>query len=318
MTEARATNYAGVWSATPTPLKENLQLDRGVLPKLVNHHLKLGVRGLFLAGTAGEGMMLPDDQRRRLIRDVVKANRGRMIIAVQATDNSAPRVLDNIRHIKADGADIAIVAQPLFFMNATDRNLETYYTDIFDHSPLPVGLYDRGRHSGVAVSPALLKRLLRHPRVVLLKDSSSDPARMEIALRARRARPGLTLLNGDEFKTAEYMIAGYDGLLLGGAIFNGYLAGRVIETARAGRHQEAQRISHRIARINRAVFGGPGYPCWLAGQKRLCVELGIFNTWRNYYGYRLTPACERAILRLVEREGDTLRGSVKTIAPPTR
>lgn len=300
--------YAGVWSATPTPLNDRLQLDRKSLPRLVAHHLRLGIKGLFLAGTAGEGMMLPDDQRRQLVRDVVAHNRGRMTIAVQATDNSAARVLDNIRQIKEDGANIAVVAQPLFFMNFSDRRLLEYYTEIFDRSVLPIGLYDRGHHSTFAISPTVLARLLKHPRVILMKDSSSDADRMKITLRARRSRPELTLLNGDEFKAAEYMIGGYDGLLLGGAIFNGYLAGRIIAAVNDGRHEEARRIDARIVRINNTVFGGIKRKCWLSGQKRLCVELGIFSTWRNYYDYPLTPACEKSIVRLVQREGDVLRG----------
>lgn len=301
-------DYAGVWSATPTPFDEALNLDRPSVRRMVNHHVQLGIRGLFLGGTAGEGMMMPDAQYRQLVHDVVRHNRGRLIIAAQVTDHSVVRVLSNIQRVQDAGADIAVVAQPLFFMKPDDRRLADYYLEIFDRSPLPVGLYDRGRHSTVPVSPALLKRLLKHPKVVLIKDSSSDPDRRAIALRARRDRPSLTLLNGDEFKTAEYMLAGYDGLLLGGAIFNGYLAGRVIAAAAEGRTADAERLDARIRRINYATFGGKSLKCWLSGQKRLCVELGIFSTWRSYYKLPLTPACERTIIRLVEREGNALRG----------
>lgn len=312
MKSKTSARYAGVWSATPTPLDKQLKLDRGCLPKLVEHHMQLGVRGLFLAGTSGEGMVLPDAQRSQLVQDVVRHNntfkRKRMLIAVQATDNSAVRVLDNIRRIKSEGADMAVVAQPLFFMKPNDRRLLAYYTEIFDKSPLPIGFYDRGAHSTIAVSNTLLPRLLQHPKVVLVKDSSSNPERMKIALRVRRSRPDLALLNGDEFNTAEYMLAGYDGLLLGGAVFNGYLAGQVVAAAQRGDAEQARRLNERIVRINNATFGGKSRKCWLAGQKRMCVELGIFRTWENYYGYQLTAACEKAIVKLVKREGNALRG----------
>lgn len=298
----------GVWSATPTPFDERLRLDRSVLSRVVKHHLRLGVRGLFLAGTAGEGMCMPEDQRRQLVRDVVKHARGRLLVAVQTTDNSVARVLDNIAMAREDGADVAVVAQPLFFPNATDKRLEAYYTEIFERSPLPIGLYDRGGHSAISISAQLLPRLLRHPRVRLVKDSSSDPARREIALKARAKRSELVLLCGDEFRTAEYMLAGYDGLLLGGAIFNGYLAGQVIAAVQAGKAEAARKLDRRIGRLNYAVFGGRKIPCWLAGEKRMCVELGLFKSWSNYYGYRLTAGCERNIVRIVAREGPVLKG----------
>ncbi len=297
----------GVWSATPTPFDNKLNLDRPSIPRLVEHHLRLGVKGLFLCGTAGEGMVMPDAQRRQFVRDVVKHNRGRMVLAVQVTDNSVPRVLENIKQAREDGADIAVVAQPLFFMNATPQRIAGFYTGIFDRSVLPIGLYDRGKYSTIGIPAKVLPGLLQHPRVILMKDSSGDPERMNIALAARGKRKGLTLLNGDEFNTASYMIAGYDGLMLGGAIFNGYLAGQVIAAVAAGNHDEARRIDARIVRMNHTVFGGPSIKCWLSGQKRLCVELGIFRTWSNYYGYPLTAACERAIVRLAQREAAVLK-----------
>ena len=200
-------------------------------------------------------MMMPTEQYRSLVRDFTRHTRGRMHIAVQVTDHSAPRVLDNICKAREDGADIAVVAQPLFFMNATERRLEDYYLEIFDNSPLPIGLYDRGAHSANALTPTILTNLLKHPRVVLVKDSSSSSLHMQAAFKAREARPELTLLSGDEFTTAEYMLAGYDGLMLGGA---------------------------------------------------------IFNSWTNYYGYPLTPECERNIKQLVREEGARLLGKDST------
>lgn len=301
----------GVWSATPTPFDENLNLDRASIPRLVEHHLRLGVGGLFLCGTAGEGMVMPDAQRRQFVRDVVKHNRGRMTLAMQVSDNSVARVLDNIRNAKEDGVDIAIVAPPPFMMNATPRRISDFFLGIFDRAPLPVGLYERGKHAAIGIPEKVLARLLQHPGVILMKDSSSDRERMNIALAARRKRKGLVLLSGDEFHTASYMIAGYDGLMLGGAIFNGYLAGQVIEAVAAGNHNEARRIDARIVRMNRTVFGGPSIKCWLSGQKRLCVELGIFRTWSNYYDYPLTPGCERAIVRLAQREAEVLKPSLR-------
>lgn len=306
--KASSAPYAGVWSASPTPFDENLELDRDALPGLVEHHLRLGVRGLFLGGTAGEGMAMTEAQFRTLVRDVVRHNRGRMSIAVQGTDNSSARVLDNIARARDDGADIAVVAQPLFFMNSSERRLEEYYLEIFDKSPLPIGLYDRGAHSANPLTPGMLEKLLKHPRVVLLKDSSGDEEHRRAAFQARAARPELRLLNGDEFMTAEYMLAGYDGLLLGGAVFNGRPAGEVIAAAREGREADAREIGDYIRRINYRVFGGKSLGCWLAGEKRICMEFGIFNSWANYYGFTLTPECEREIVRLVREDGPRLLG----------
>ena len=50
----------GVWSATPTPLTADRRVDADSVDRLVEHHVKMGVTGLMLAGTCGEGPWLAE------------------------------------------------------------------------------------------------------------------------------------------------------------------------------------------------------------------------------------------------------------------
>ena len=79
---------------------------------------------------------MPDAERRRLVRAVSKFSQDRLMIAVQVTDNSASRVVANIRAAKADGAQIAVVAPPLFFLNANPQTLTNHYRQILRESEL--------------------------------------------------------------------------------------------------------------------------------------------------------------------------------------
>src|SRR5450830_1381022 len=87
----------GIWSAAPTPLTEKMEVDVASVKRMVEHHLRLGVNGLFLLGTNGEGAWLPERYRSTLVRKVVEYNKGKMLIAVQVTDNSAPRMLEKVQ-----------------------------------------------------------------------------------------------------------------------------------------------------------------------------------------------------------------------------
>lgn len=295
-------DFSGVWSAAPTPFTASMEIDVSSVRRMVEHHIRLGVKGLFLAGTNGEGPWLTDHQRRQLIHSVVRANRQRMPIAVQVTDNSAARVLDNIREAREEGATIAVVAQPYFFFNATPANLLAYYQTIIRRSPLPVGFYDRGRNSAVFVPESILPAIYTEPNLVVIKDSSTDPARMKIALAARQKNPALKLFDGDEFHAIPYLKAGYDGLLLGGGVFNGYLARQMIAAVARGDTALAERYQLRMNRMMFAVYGGKKIQCWLAGEKKLLVDMGIFRTWKNYPDYPLTPSCRKAIRRLLKTD----------------
>ena len=296
----------GVWSATPTPFTDDMAMDAASVRRMVEHHLRLGVEGLFLAGTCGEGAWMPDRDRRALVQTVAECARGRLALAVQVTDNSTARILDNIARAQADGADVAVIAQPYFLLNATDDNILRLYTEAIRESPLPVGLYDLGNRPAVPIPEDILGDIYREENLALIKDSSGEPPRREIALAAREKRPELLLLNGNEFRCAEYMAAGYDGLLLGGGIFNGYLAGLIIQAVRDGDIAHAEQLQARMTRIMYDVYGGEDISCWLSGQKKLLVEMGIFETWRSYLNYPLTDACVAAIGRVLEQDADVL------------
>ena len=295
-------DFSGVWSAAPTPFTASMKIDKASVRRMVAHHIRLGVKGLFLAGTNGEGPWLTNQQRRQLIRSVVRANRRRMTIAVQVTDNSAARVLDNIREAKEEGATIAVVAQPYFFFNPTPANLLAYYLTIIRRSPLPVGFYDRGRHAPVPVPDSILPAIYAEPNLVIVKDSSGDPARMKLHLAARQKRPALKLFDGDEFHAIPYLKAGYDGLLLGGGVFNGYIARQIIAAVARGEDAQAERLQLRMNRMMWAVYGGKKITCWLSGEKKLLVDMGLFRTWKNYPAYPLTSSCQKAIRRVLKTD----------------
>ena len=296
----------GVWSAAPTPFTDSMKVDRASVKTMVAHHLRLGVNGLFLGGTNGEGPWTPESERRTLVRNVAGHVKGRVPIAVQVTDNSAARILDNIRRAKEDGADIAVIAPPFFLLNATPDNVFSLYAEAIRRSPLPVGIYDRGRFSPVLVPDKVLKRIYAEENVILVKDSSTDPERRDIAIAARSKRPELRLLNGFEFNCVDYLKAGYDGLLLGGGVFNAYLARQIVEAVAAGNLALAERLQKRMNRIMYAVYGGKKLTCWLSGEKKLLVDMGIFRTWKGFLGYPVTESCQRAIDRVLERDLDVL------------
>jgi 4-hydroxy-tetrahydrodipicolinate synthase len=283
-----------------------MTVDTVAVKRLVAHHLRLGVKGLFICGTCGEGPWMTDQQRRAMVRAVVAAARGRLVIAVQVTDNSAARILDNMRMAAEDGADMAVIAPPFFLINATSENIADLYFEAIRGCPLPVGIYDRGLNAAVVVTADALRKIYMEPKVVLVKDSSADPERMKLALSIRKSRPGLRLLSGDEFACAEYMKAGYDGLLLGGGVFNGRLAGMIIEAVRGGRFDEADRLQERMNQLMWDVYGGKKITCWMSGLKHLLVEMGLFRTTRNFLNYPLTAACRKAIAKALIREKEVL------------
>ena len=284
-----------LWSATPTPLTEDMQIDVESVQRLVEHHIKLGITGLFLLGTCGEGPWMPNRLRREMVEQVVDCNDGRLVIAVQVTDNSAPRILENMEMAAEAGGDVAIIAPPFSAHRPTPAKLEKLYLDAIERSPLPVGIYDQGEGGATFIPKEAMENIITHEKVVIVKDSSLDEDRRDTWLAMRGRRQNLRLLNGYEFDCVSYLQAGYDGLLLGGGIFNGCIARQIMEAVAAGSIEQAHQLQERMNEMMWATYGGKEITCWMSGLKHLLVRMEIFSTANRFLQYPLTDECRRDI-----------------------
>ncbi len=295
-----------IWSATPTPFDDSLAIDHASIQRMIDHHDSLGVDGIFLAGTCGEGPWLDRRQTIDLVKSASDANGGRMKLGVQVTENSPSRTLERMEMLEDIPYDFAIIAQPGVFMNATPARVIGYYLEILDRSSKPVCFYDRGSRPDFPVEAQHLSEIYAHPKIQIIKDSSRSAARREAALQIRSERPNLALLNGDEFCCGEYLAAGYDGFMTGGAVLTGIYLRRLAEAFRSSNLSEAAEIDARARRLLTAVYGGPTIACWLTGLKHCLVEMGIFSSSASYLKYPLHDECREEISRLIREDYEWL------------
>ena len=258
----------------------------------------MGTAGLFLAGTCGEGPWLPEKEKSRLIKSAVAAAQGRLKIAAQVSDNSAPRILENIAMAGDAGADYVMIAPPTFMENATPERVFGLFEEAVNRSSLPVGIYDLGKHRAIAIPEDRLARLYRLANVKLVKDSSGSPTRRKIALDVLKRKPGLALFNGDEFACLPYLEAGYNGCMFGGAAVIAPEVRQIINLYQAGKLAAAQQADEAMKDILYGVYGGKTIECWLTGLKYYMVQRGVFATYASYLGYPLTRSCRGYIDKL--------------------
>jgi len=286
-----------IWSAVPTPLTEDLKVDVPSVGKMIRDAVAGGINGVFLAGTCGEGPWLPDRERSRLIKAAAEAAQGQLQIAAQVSDNSVPRIMDNIDRVAEAGANYAIIASPATFLNPTPERIAALFTEAASASKLPVGIYDLGRHRPVVIPEERLKEIYSLPQVRIVKDSSGSPDRRAIALAAQAMKPSLQLFNGDEFRCLDYLEAGYDGFMFGGAAAVAPQLKQIVALFSAGRIEEARAVEVEMKKVLFGIYGGESIACWLTGLKYYMKQRGLFNSVASYLGYPLTDQCRAYIDR---------------------
>ncbi len=307
MKEIIRKNVAGIWSAMPTPFTEELKLDTESVLRLVEHHVRLGIKGLFLASINGEGYLMSDSMKMDLAAEVVKSNQDRMLLSMMIADNPAKLMIDNIKRIKDIGIDIAVTGFPFTPIKIEPEFLRKLYLTVLEKSSLPIALC----HSNRVAPASLLGEILLHPKVILVKDFSSDPSITAMILNSAKGLENeLFTLGGNEANCMPSVRRSYDGFLLNSACFTGFIANTIFEFTQAGRITDARETQDYMNSILVEIFG-LGLDNYLIGQKQMMLELGIFNTTKTLQNYQISDKCLKAIRKIAQEEKEFLLPEIK-------
>lgn len=290
-----------IWSATPTPFLADGQIDHASLERMVAQHLRLGVSGLFLAGSCGEGPLMLNDQRVELVKETRRIAAGKLHLAVQVSDTSAARVKENILRAQDAGADSVVIAPPWLTRFAVKGFCQRYFTEPLEAARVPVGIYVLKQPDGSALNLSLWKEIIAHPRVSYVKDSSTSPEYMKAFAQIKAKRPGLLLETGQEFDVVNYVANGYDGCLLGSGILIGGIIRRALDALAAGDRASADAWQKRSNEFLWDLFARD-VSLWMGSLKYALRRLGLFGTEFTHMHYAITDADRRRIDAALERE----------------
>lgn len=261
----------GVTPAMATPLlADGYTVNTAVIPQLAGFLIQAGVRGLFVGGTTGEGVLLTEVERMRLHEAALAAADGRVPVILHIGTNRLDTAVTLARHAAEIGADGIAVVTPYFY-GLDDDGLAAYFAAVATAVPdVPLLLYDIPQMATNGVSPELFARLgERLPSLAGIKCSRPDAQiiRRHIGAAPERAM----VLVGNEAIALGSLAMGADGIISGlcTAVPEPFVA--LTRAFAASDMAEAQR-QHRL--INRLL------PCLPAGAriggiKQILTERGI-------------------------------------------
>ena len=236
------------------------ELDVVALRSNLRSWLAAPVRGIVLAGSTGEAVLLDEPERRALLdaaRDVIPADR----LMVAGTGAESTRATRRLCRMAGDaGADAVLVQPPAFYKGAmTPEALARHYEAVADASPVPVILYQVPlRMSTLDLPTGLVVELSRHPNVVGIKDSRG--VLDLVADLADACDEDFDVLVGNGALLYAALEVGAVGGILGVANLAPAESARIVEAFRAGRSAEAGRLQERVGPLHNTVIGGMGVP----------------------------------------------------------
>lgn len=198
-----------VWTALPTPYKEDGSINFEEYIKLLEFQHKNGVDGVVVLGTTGEAPLLDDKEKDEVFR-VLKENspEGLKLIAGTGTNN-LKSVLKWTERVYNLGYDYALVVVP-YYLKTSQRGLYEFFREV-SKVGIPVVLYNVPSRTGISISPSTVAELSYIENIVGIKEASgSCDAVSEILLKARE---GFFVLSGDDSMTLPFMSIGASGVV---------------------------------------------------------------------------------------------------------
>ena len=98
------------------------------------------------------------------------------VLLVAGTGMESTRgTVDACRMVAERGAEAVLVRPPSYFRaQMTPEALREHFLEVAERSPVPVILYHVPKFVPVDLVPDLVGRLVEHPNIVAIKDSSGD------------------------------------------------------------------------------------------------------------------------------------------------
>lgn len=163
--------YQGIVPALYAAYDDEGNISPERVQKLAKYYLDIGVNGLYVGGSSGECVYQTVAERKLVLENVMEAVGGEMTIIAHIAAPSTEQSIELAKHAKELNVD-ALAAIPPIYYGLPDHAVEQYWVDIMDATDLDFFIYNIPSTTGYELPPEMFMRLLEHPQLVGIKNSS--------------------------------------------------------------------------------------------------------------------------------------------------
>ena len=204
--------YHGVVVPMVTPITSQGDLDEPAVRRVIDHLIEGGVSGIFVLGTTGEAASVPRTMRSRLVAIAVEHVGARAMTYAGIGDNCLAHSVDAAEQYFRLGIDAVVAHLPSYYALSPEEQSE-YYAALVERIPGPLMLYNIPSTTHMSIPIKVVEKLSHHPRVVGLKDSENDVARLEAVMETLGGKSDFAIFVGVTALSARALSLGADGMV---------------------------------------------------------------------------------------------------------
>lgn len=201
--------FYGSIPALITPFK-NGEVDMKAFTDFIEWQVESGSHGVVPCGTTGESPVLEDEEYRSIFAMTVSVVKGRIPVIAGTGSNSTRKAIQLTKMAKDCGVDAVLSVVP-YYNRPTQDGLYAHFKAIHDESDLPIILYNVPGRCGAEISVETILRLSELPRIVGLKDATSDTSR--VTQIKSSVKNGFCILSGEDALAGAFLAQGADGCI---------------------------------------------------------------------------------------------------------
>lgn len=163
----------GIIAPILTPMDEKEEINEKELRNQINRLIENGIGGIFAFGTNGEGYILSEEEKEKILSIVIEETNRRVPVYAGTGCISTRDTIRLSKKAEKMGADVLSIITPSFAA-ASQEELYEHYKAVAEEVHVPIVLYNIPARTGNALAPDTVKRLSEIDQIVGVKDSSGN------------------------------------------------------------------------------------------------------------------------------------------------
>ena len=251
--------YQGVIPAFYACYDKNGNVSADTVETYTKWLVAKGVKGIYVGGSSGECIYQSVFERKQILEHAVKAADGKLTIIAHVACNNTRDSMELATHAESLGVD-AIAAIPPIYFKLPDHAIASYWNDISSAAPnTDFIIYNIPQLAGVALTPSLLREMLKNPRVICVKNSSMPTMDIQqFKYEGTQGGRDFVVLNGPDEQFISGLVIGADGGIGGTYSVMPELYLKLFELFKKGDLETACGLQHTLNNIIYKLCSGKG------------------------------------------------------------
>ncbi len=194
-------NKEGIYSALITPYDEAGNVSYDSLIEIINYEKELGVEGFYCCGSSGEGLLLSDDERMKIV-DIVSEHTGNLPFIVHTGALSTRSSIKLSVHAEKANASAVSMIPPIYYKYSQEE-IELNYLNVAKNIDIGMIVYNIPQFTNISFNQN--SHLLKSEKIIGIKNTSNNLFELE---RIKKAYPNKILFNGFDEIYYSSLVAG--------------------------------------------------------------------------------------------------------------